>query len=432
MGSFLPIAKANAKSSVGTRVSIRGWIYRTRSSGGLAFVVVRDATGIIQVTARKQALGEEGFTKFSSALIESSVEVTGTVAEDARAPGGFELRVEEARVIATAEPFPIFSGQTEEFQLDHRHLAIRSSDIVATLKVKAEVLRSARAFLDNNGYLEMTPPLLTGNAAEGGAEAFTLDYFGREAYLAQTAQLYLEALIFPLERVYSITTSFRAEKSRTNRHLTEYTHLEVESAWAGLKENLELQEALVVQVCHDVAEHRPRELEALGRKPEELLALHAPFERIRYEQALERLASQGIEIPFGRDLGTNEERALTIDRKEPLFVTNYPAAIKAFYMLRTVEDERVVDGNDLLAPEGYGELIGASCRETRIDVLRSRLEHDGANMANYEWYLDLRRYGSVPHAGFGLGVERLVRWIGRREHIRDTTPFPRTPSRVTP
>ncbi len=429
---FVPIATANSTASVGKRLSIRGWIFRTRSSGGLAFVVVRDSSGLIQTTARKQTLGEAGFAQYSSALIESSVEVTGTVAEDARAPGGFELRVEVARVVSAAAPFPIFSGQTEEFQLDQRHLAVRSSDIVATLKVKAEILRSARAYLDERGYLEMTPPLLTGNAAEGGAEAFTLDYFGREAYLAQTAQLYLEALIFPLERVYSVTTSFRAEKSRTNRHLTEYTHLEVESAWADLRDNLELQEGLVLRICHDVARKRPKELESLGRKPEELLALKAPFERIRYEEALDRLRAKGVELPFGKDLGTNEERALTADRSEPLFVTNYPAEIKAFYMLRSTDDDRVVDGNDLLAPEGYGELIGASCRETSIDTLRSRLDRQGARLENYEWYLDLRRYGSVPHAGFGLGVERLVRWICKREHIRDTTPFPRTPSRVTP
>jgi asparaginyl-tRNA synthetase len=429
---LLPIAEAGSKDTVGKQCRIRGWVYRTRSSGGLAFVVVRDASGIIQVTARKQVLGDEAYAKFSSALIESSVEVTGEVAEDRRAPGGYELRATTALVHAPAEPFPIFSGQTDEFLLDKRHLSIRSSEIVATLKVKAEILHSARAYLDEHKYLEMTPPILTGNAAEGGSEAFTFEYFGREAYLSQTAQLYLEALIYPLERVYSITPSFRAEKSRTNRHLTEYTHLEVESAWTGLKENLELQEGLIAHICHEVATRRPRELEALGRKPEEMLAITAPFERIRYEEALERLKTLGHPLEFGQDLGTNEERALTAERKQPLFVTNYPAEIKAFYMLRNAGDSRLVDGNDMLAPEGYGEIIGASCRETDIEVLKARLEKQGAKMENYDWYLDLRRYGSVPHSGFGLGVERVVRWICKREHIRDTTPFPRTPSRVTP
>ena len=331
-----------------------------------------------------------------------------------------------------AEVFPIFSGQTEEFLLDHRHLSIRSAEMVATFRVKAEVMRAAREYLDESGYWEMTPPILTGNAAEGGAEAFVLDYFGTPAYLSQTAQLYLEALLFPLEKVYAFTPSFRAEKSRTPRHLTEFTHLEAELAWADLEDNLRLQEGLVAHIAQRVAEARAADLRVLGRDPKDLRAIQAPFPRMRYEEAIRILAEKGFPITFGSDLGTAEERALTQDRAGPLFVTHFPKAVKAFYMLESPHDPRTVECADLLAPEGYGEIIGGSCRETDLERLTQRLTATGARPEDYAWYLDLRRYGSVPHAGFGLGIERVVRWIARREHIRDTTPFPRTPSRVTP
>jgi len=427
-----PISRVNHPERVGERVRVRGWIHRTRSSGGIAFLLVKDATGAIQVTARRNVLGDEAFLQAEKALVESSLEVEGEVARDPRAPGGQEIRADRVRIVQSSEVFPIFAGQTEEFLLDHRHLAIRSTEMGATWKVKAEVLRAAREYLDGHGYFEMTPPILTGNAAEGGAEAFSLDYFGRPAYLGQTAQLYLEALIFPLERVYSLTPSFRAEKSRTNRHLTEYTHLEAELAWAGLEENLRLQEELVVHILHRVARERSEELRLLGRNPAELERIRTPFERMRYEEALRELSARGFSLTFGQDLGTAEERALTQTRQAPLFVTHYPREIKAFYMLESPDDPRTVECADLLAPEGYGELIGGSARETNLESLRRRLLDSGADPESYRWYLDLRRYGSVPHAGFGLGVERLVRWIARREHIRDTTPFPRTPSRVTP
>jgi asparaginyl-tRNA synthetase len=430
--AFTPISSANSDSSAGKILSIRGWIFRTRSSGGLAFLVVRDRTGIIQTTIRRQTVGEESFQKSSSALIESAVEVEGEIVADPRAPGGHELRASRVNVLAPAEVFPIFSDQTEEFLLDKRHLAIRSRELVATMKVKAEVLRAARAFLDSEGCLEVTPPIMTGNAAEGGSEAFVFDYFGREAYLGQTAQLYLEALIFPLERVYSLTPSFRAEKSRTPRHLTEFMNLEAEMAWAGMAENMDLQERLIASICHNVAEKNTEELKLLGRDPKDLKDIRVPFEKVRYEEAITRLQKLGHDVKFGSDLGAPEERSLTIDSKSPLFVTHYPKELKAFYMLWSKDDERTVECDDLLGPEGYGEMVGGSCRETEIEHLRSALAKQGAKMENYEWYLDLRRYGSVPHAGFGVGVERVVRWICRREHIRDATPFPRTPSRVVP
>lgn len=428
----VPLAQANQDSAVGSRLRVHGWVHRTRSSGGIAFLILRDATGQMQVTAKRDALGEDGFARTEKALVESALIVDGIVASDRRAPGGHELRAERVEVVHTAEVFPIYAEQTEEFLLDHRHLTVRTRELVATTKVKAEALRAARTFLDQEGYWEVTPPILSGNAAEGGSEAFELEYFGQKAYLGQTAQLYLEALIYPLEKVYAIDPSFRAEKSRTPRHLCEYTHLEAELAWAGMTENLDVQERLVTSILHQVAERRKEELELLGRDPKELRSIEPPFERIRYEKALEILQGQGFDLRWGSDLATAEERAITLERTAPIFVTHFPKELKAFYMLQDPDDPRTVMGADLLAPEGYGEIIGGSCRETDIGRTIAQLEARGIPRAPYEWYLDLRRYGSVPHAGFGLGVERVVRWMTRREHIRDTMPFPRTPSRLLP
>jgi asparaginyl-tRNA synthetase len=427
-----PIARIFGPEAVGRSIRIRGWLVRARSSGGLLFLVVRDRTGQVQVTARRDVLGESDFDRAEHVQVEGSLEIDGTVAEDRRSPGGRELKAARIHVVQSGDPFPVMADQTEEFRLDQRHLVVRSPEMVATFRVKATLLRALREFLESEEVLEMTPPVLTGNPAEGGAEAFQIDYFGRPGYLSQTAQLYLEALIFPHERVYGLTPSFRAEKSRTPRHLTEYLHLEVELAWCDLAELLDFEERMIVSVARAVADRRPAELRELGRSPEELRALAAPFARLSYDEAIERLRARGFSIAWGQDLGTAEERALTMEEAQPIFLTRFPKEIKAFYMLETPGNPRTVEAADLLAPEGYGELIGGSCRETDLTRLTERLRATGADLPSYQWYLDLRRYGSVPHAGFGLGVERLVRWITRRDHIRDTTPFPRTPSRHTP
>jgi asparaginyl-tRNA synthetase len=430
--TFDPVGRAFAPDAVGTTVRVRGWVLRARSSGGILFIVLRDRTGSVQVTGRRDVLGPDLYAAAEHVQVEGAITVEGSIAEDPRAPGGREVRATRIEVIDAGEAFPIFADQTEEFRLDQRHLAIRSQEHVATFRVKAELLRACREFLDREEVLEMTPPVLSGNAAEGGAEAFRFDYFGRPAYLSQTAQLYLEALLFPNERVYALTPSFRAEKSRTPRHLTEYLHLEVELAWCDLAGLLDFVERMVVYVVHTLAERRPTELVGLGRPPAELAALSAPFPRMRYAEAIDRLAAQGLPVRWGSDLGTAEERALTLEERSPIFVTHFPRELKAFYMLGSSDDSRTVEAADLLAPEGYGEMVGASCRETDLARLTARLEEVGADRQAYEWYLDLRRHGSVPHAGFGLGIERILRWILRREHIRETTPFPRTPSRHTP
>ncbi len=430
--AYDPVARAHDADAVGRQLHLRGWVHRSRSSGGILFLTLRDRTGTVPVTVRRDAVGDAAFAAAERVQIEGSVRLSGTVAADPRAPGGREVRADRLEVIDPGEPFPIFKDQTEEFLLDKRHLAIRGQEFVHVFRLKAEVLAAFRDFMVRESVMEVTPPILTGNAAEGGAEAFQLDYFGRPGYLSQTAQLYLEAMLFPHERVYAVTPSFRAEKSRTRRHLTEYTHLEVELAWCDLDELLAFIERMVEHVLRTVAARAPADLAALGRPPEELAAVRAPFPRLSYGDAIDRLARDGFGVRWGSDLGTAEERALTLPERLPLFVTRYPSELKAFYMLRSPGDPRTVEAADLLAPEGYGEIVGASCRETDLGRLVERIRAVGADPKDYEWYLDLRRHGSVPHAGFGIGIERFVWWLARREHIRDTTPFPRTPARHTP
>ena len=428
----MTIGQVLSSSIPGDEVVIRGWIYRTRSSGAIVFAVVRDSTGIIQVTAKKGILPDAELEGAKAALIESSVIVTGKVAEDKRAPGGKEVRVSSFIIVGTAKPFPITEYQSEELLLDNRHLWIRSREQNAVMKVKASIIDGAREWLKQNGFTEVTPPILTQNACEGGVTLFKLKYFDREAYLSQSAQMYLEALIFSLDRVYSLTPSFRAEKSRTTRHLTEYWHLELEEAWVDNAGNMEIQEQLVCAMVEKTLSERREELKLLGRDPDTLKEVRPPFKRLRYSQVIDSLKGQGFDLSFGCDLGAVEERAVTAEEKVPVFVTNFPKECKAFYMKEDPDDPATVKCADMLAPEGYGEIIGGSERETELANLISRLECQSVPLSTYEWYLDLRRFGSVPHSGFGLGIERVVRWVCKLEHIRDAIPFPRTVARVYP
>lgn len=416
----------------GSEYSIRGWIHRTRSSGSIVFAVIRDQTGIMQCTVKKSDTPTADFEAAQKALIESSVECTGILKKDDRAPGGFELRITLFHVFSFAEPFPITANQSEPFLLDNRHLWIRSREQVAVMKIKETFLQGAREWFKENSFFEVTPPILTTNSCEGGTTLFSLKYFGQEAYLSQSAQMYLEAITASLENVFAVTPSFRAEKSRTPRHLTEYWHLEAEEAWVDNEGNMKVQEELVSAIVSAIARERKEELQLLGRDVEDLKVIEPPFERITYSKAIEILNGKGKEIAWGDDLGTDEERSLTEDYKTPLFVTNYPKTLKAFYMKDNVEDPRTYMCADLLAPEGFGEMIGGSERETDYGKLVRRMEEQNIPMEPYKWYLDLRKYGSVPHSGFGLGIERTLRWICKLEHIRDATPFPRTPSRIYP
>jgi asparaginyl-tRNA synthetase len=432
MRSPVQIKSIFTSPPTGEEVTVRGWVYRTRSSGSIVFSVMRDSSGVIQVTAKKGNLPDADFESAVAASIESSVIVTGTVHEDERAPGGYEIRASGFKIVGIAAPFPITEYQSEELLLDNRHLWIRSREQNAVMKIKATATEGARDWLKKNDFIEATPPIFTTNACEGGVTLFKLDYFGREAYLSQSAQMYLEALIFALERVYSLTPSFRAEKSRTPRHLTEYWHLELEEAWVENEGNMEIQEQLVTVMVEKVIEERKEELELLKRNIDLLKSVSPPFKRLKYSQAIDQLRSKGFEIEYGCDLGAPEERAMTASETAPVFVTNYPKEFKAFYMKEDPEDPKTYKCADLLAPEGYGEIIGGSERETDLNKLIERLEAQGIPMEPYQWYLDLRRYGSVPHSGFGLGLERVVRWICGFEHIRDVIPFPRTVARTYP
>lgn len=394
----------------------------------MAFIVMRDSTGIVQCIFPSASAY---YKTADSLLIESSCTITGKVKQDGRAPGGVELEGEKLEIFQKADVFPIAEGQGVEFLLDKRHLWIRSQEQNAILKIKAVAMAAAREWFSKNKFYEVTPPIITTNACEGGSTLFSFKYFDQVAYLSQSAQMYLEALIYNLEKVYSITPSFRAEKSRTLRHLAEYWHLEPEMAWVGHKENLQVQEQLVSHMCHAVAKLES-ELQLLGRDPKDLLLVKPPFKRLDYSEAIGILQQRGSQVKWGDDLGTEDERLLVADEKIPVFVEKYPKEVKAFYMRENPDDPRTVLNADLLAPEGYGEMIGGSERETDYDKLVARMKQDKMPMKPYEWYLDLRKYGSVQHSGFGLGIERFIRWACKLEHIRDTIPFPRMTNRAYP
>jgi asparaginyl-tRNA synthetase len=426
------IRQALSKDKVGKAVQIKGWIYRTRSSGGIVFCVLRDGSGIMQVTVKKGSVPDEDFEAASKAGIESSAIIDGTVAEDKRAPGGFEIRATRFQLVGVADAFPITEYQSTELLLDQRHLWIRSREQTAVMKIKGALLRGAREWFHENDFVEVTPPIVTGVAPEDSTTLFQIKYFDRIAYLSQSAQFYLESLIFSCGKVYSLTPSFRAEKSRTPRHLAEYWHLEMEAAWMTNEENMQVQEQLVTAMLHNVVKECPDELQLLKRDPASLKKIAPPFERMQYGEAVEFLQKRGLDFQWGSDLGAIEERELTKDREIPVFIVNYPKELKPFYMKENPADTKTYKNSDLLAPEGFGEIIGGSERETDNALVIERLREKGDSLDNYQWYLDLRKYGSVPHSGFGLGIERIVTWICKLEHIRDATPFPRTVARVYP
>ncbi len=417
----------------GSRVKVRGWVHRVFKVGGKIFAWVRDPTGVIQSVFDKEALGSGSWSAVKKLTRESSVEIEGTIKLDQRAPGGVEIVADKLRVFGLSPPFPIRGKEDTEFLLDHRHLWLRSRTMTAILKIKHTVLEAVKEWLLSNGWWEVTPPILTSSAVEGGATLFKVKYFDRKVYLSQSAQLYLEVLIYSLGKVWSLTPSFRAEKSRTRRHLSEYWHLEIEGAWHSMEDTMRVAEELVSYAVRKVIEGRSGELELLGRDTEKLKpSLKTPYPQITYDEAIERLRSKGFKIKWGDDLGADEERALTHDFDKPFFVTHFPKKIKAFYMKTHPERDDVVLGYDLLAPEGYGEIIGGSVREDDYKKLLKRIKEEGLRPEDYDWYLDLRKYGSVPHSGFGLGIERLVMWVAGLEHIRDAIPFPRWRGRIYP
>jgi asparaginyl-tRNA synthetase len=416
----------------GKAVELRGWIYRTRTVGGKAFVVVRDGTGTIQVTLSRDAVPAKSFEAAEKALIESAVIVRGHVIADKRAPGGFEIRADDFRVVHFAEKFPIQEDQSEEFLLDVRHLWIRSHRMTTIFRIRHTAFSAVHEYFRGQGFWETSPPMFTPAGSEGGATLFEVDYFGRKAYLTQSWQLYAEALVLGMEKIYYIGPSFRAEKSRTSRHLTEYWHAEMEQAWVGMDEVIKHAEAVISHACQRVAEERPEDVASLGRTPEFLKAVKPPFERLTYDEALKVLKSEGMELEWGKDLRTLEERALTEGKSKPIVVTHYPRISQAFYKARDPKHADLVLGFDVIGGDGVGEIVGGSERETDLETIKEALVKQGEDPRTYEWYLDSRRYGSVQHAGFGMGMERLIQWICKLEHIRDAVPFPRTPARFSP
>ncbi len=423
---------------MGRGVRLSGWIYRKRVSGGIIFIALRDVTGLIQVAIKKDNVDSRSWDDASTAGIESSVEVSGTMAEDKRSPTGYELGATSFRSIGVSEPFPITEYQSTELLLDKRHLWLRSQRMIAAMKVRSYLFRYAREFLDMKGFYEITPPILTKAGGETGANLFETDFFGNKAYLTESSQLYSEAMIFSLEKVYAFAPSFRAEQSRTTKHLAEYWHLEPEMAYYDNKKSMSLQEKLVSHLASRLALNHEDILKEFEINKEDLLKIRPPFKRISYESALQILNNKGFGLKWGDDFGVEHERALTETEDKPMFIYNWPKAIKPFYMPVNPKDERTVLCADLQAPKGHGEIIGGSERIWKLDELMDRMkevEKDKGitfNMDNYNWWIDLRRYGSVPHAGFGMGMERVMKWMLNLGHIRDAIPFPRMSNRLQP
>ena len=416
----------------GKSVHLRGWVYRTRSSGRLTFIVLRDSTGIIQLLASTKKLPEERYREISSLTIESSLEITGTLRKDDRAPTGYEVEIEDFILYQRNENYPITKDQGEEFLLDNRHLWIRSREFTATLKVRSTVFRAFADFYFNLGYYEVQPPLMVSTAAEGGSTLFKVPFFDEEVYLTQSSQFYLETMIFSLENVFTISPSFRAEKSRTWRHLTEYWHAEAEAAWLHNEDMMQVEEKMIEYIVQEVVKNNSEDLQMLGRDIEFLKKIRAPFQRIRYADLMKMTEEWGLGLKYGDDLGADEERAIMVHFDKPIFVTHYPSNLKTFYHKPDPENPSEILCHDLLAPEGYGEILGGGERISDLDELLKRMEEYGLNKDNYYWYLDLRRYGSVPHSGFGLGLDRLVLWILHLNNIKEAIPYPRTIRRTKP
>jgi asparaginyl-tRNA synthetase len=420
----------------GQEVTLRGWLYNLRESGKLLFPQFRDGTGVIQgVVSQKES--PAAFQALRTLTQESSVIVTGKLRADQRAPGGYELdvtRVETVGRVPESTPYPIqLKEHGVDFLLDHRHLWIRSPRQAAILRIRAEVIRAARHYMDSQGYTLTDPPIFTPAACEGTTTLFEVPYVDdSKAYLTQSGQLYLEATAMALGKVYSFGPTFRAEKSKTRRHLTEFWMLEPEAAYAHLEDMMALAEGLVAHIVQSTLAHRASDLELIKREVKKLEPVQPPFPRISYDQAIEILRKNGKEVSWGDDFGGDEETVLSRQYDRPVLVHRYPAAIKAFYMQPDRERPELALGFDVLAPEGYGEIIGGGERIADYDLLLRRLRESHLPEEAFQWYLDLRRYGGVPHAGFGLGLERTVAWICGTEHIREVIPFPRMIYRVYP
>ncbi len=434
MSAWIPIDKILKDAPVEKEVDIRGWIYRTRSSGKIVFILIRDSTGIIQTTVIKGVVSESDFDDARKALVESSVIINGIVRKDERAPGGYEIQAKNLKVVGFAEPFPITKDQSEEFLLDNRHLWLRSRHMTSALKVRHTIVGAIHEFFRSRGYYEFDPPILTPTACEGTITLFKVKYFDDVMYLSQSWQLYAEAGIFALEKIYDIAPTFRSEPSRTSMHIAEFWMCEMEAAWMKLDELVQVAKDEIRFIINKVLEENHGELKVLGRDTK-ILERYATekYPTITYTQALDLLKDEyDIHIPWGKDLRTLEEAKIGDHFGVPVAVTHYPKDIMAFYKPPDPKDPKTALCLDMIAPEGYREIIGGSERSTDIEQMKQDLHKKGAGTGDYEWYFDLRRFGSVPHSGYGLGLERVIAWICGLDNIKDAIPFPRTMTRIRP
>lgn len=430
----MKITIKDASKFVDQKVTIGGWLASKRSSGKIAFLQIRDGSGFIQGVVVKAEVGEEIFARAKSVSQESSLYVTGVIQKDERSPFGFELQVKDIEIIHESLDYPITpKAHGPEFLMDNRHLWLRSKRQHAVMKIRNEIIRATYEFFNEEGFVKVDPPILTGSAPEGTSELFATKYFDEDAYLSQSGQLYMEAAAMALGKVFSFGPTFRAEKSKTRRHLIEFWMIEPEMAFIEFKENLEVQEKFVSSIIQSVLKNCELELNTLGRDTSKLERIQAPFPRITYDEAIKFLHEQGFDdIQWGDDFGAPHETAIAESYDKPVFITHYPTKIKPFYMQPDPDREEVVLCADLIAPEGYGEIIGGSERIHDQVLLEQRINEHGLSEDAYKWYMELRKYGSVPHSGFGLGLERTVAWISGVEHVRETIPFPRLLNRLYP
>ncbi|RLC82388.1 MAG: asparagine--tRNA ligase [Chloroflexi bacterium] len=421
---------------VGEEATIKGWLYGKVDKGKLQFLLVRDGTGIIQAVVFKKNVSSDAFEAARRVGQESSLIVTGVIKEDSRAPGipgGYELEAKDVQVLQFTHDYPITPKEHGiEFLMDHRHLWLRSSRQWAIMRIRATVIKAIRDWLDSHGFINIDAPILTPAACEGTTTLFETDYFGQPAYLSQSGQLYNEAAIMAFGKVYCFGPTFRAEKSRTRRHLMEFWMVEPEMAFADLEECMRVQEEFVSYIVQTVLKERAAELKVLERDTTLLEKVEPPFPRISYDEAVEILNREGEPLEWGEDFGAPHETLIASKFEKPVFVHHYPTQAKAFYMQPEPDRPEVCRSVDLLAPEGYGEIIGGGERISDPELLEQRIKEHNLPREAYEWYVDLRKYGSVPHSGFGLGVERTVAWICGIQHIRETIPFPRTLGRIYP
>ncbi|MDN3450906.1 MULTISPECIES: asparagine--tRNA ligase [Planococcus] len=418
----------------GQTIKLGAWVSNKRSSGKIAFLQLRDGSGFVQAVVVKAEVGDELFAAAKSLTQETSLYVTGEVKEDSRSSFGYELAVSGIEVINEAVDFPITPKEHgTEFLMDNRHLWLRSRKQHAIMKIRNEIIRATYEFFNDNGFVKVDPPILTGSAPEGTSELFATKYFDEDAYLSQSGQLYMEAAAMALGKVFSFGPTFRAEKSKTRRHLIEFWMIEPEMAFVEHAESLEVQEQFVAHLVQSVLKNCQLELERLGRDTTKLEKIKAPFPRVSYDDAIKWLNDNGFDdIKWGEDFGAPHETAIAENYDMPVFITNYPIGIKPFYMQPHPERDDVVLCADLIAPEGYGEIIGGSERIYDYDLMKQRIAEHGLDEKAYAWYLDLSKYGAVPHSGFGLGLERTVAWISGAEHVRESIPFPRLLNRLYP